>query len=183
MHITGGFLNSRKVKFIASDSLRPTLSKTRQAFFNVLKSLIDFENKSFLDMFSGSGIMALEACSRGFEEVVAIEKNRTAAKLILDNFKAFGLPLNVHSGDSIKIAVKLGLSYDVIFIDPPYASNLYDSALRVIRDNKLLKTGGIIALEHPTDKIINTNEFAVIKKKEYADKTITFLQNKEEIAC
>ncbi len=180
MQITGGFLNSRKIKFIASDSVRPTLSKTRQAFFNSLNSLIDFEGKIFLDMFSGSGIMALEAVSRGFEEVYAIEKDKRNARVILENFKAFKLEPNVFIGDSIKIASKLGKKFDVIFIDPPYDSDLYDKALDIIKSKGMLKANGIIVLEHPIGKNIDFKEFECIKEKEYADKKITFLSEKSD---
>ena len=64
MNITGGKLNSRKIKVLEQTNIKPTLSKVRQGIFNSLSTLIDFDGKMFLDMFSGSGIMAFEAYSR-----------------------------------------------------------------------------------------------------------------------
>ena len=64
MNITGGIYKGRKIIAPDENITRPTLSKTRESVFNVLYSLIDFEEKVFLDMFAGSGIMGLEALSR-----------------------------------------------------------------------------------------------------------------------
>ena len=86
MIITGGKYKGRKI--IAPDEkiTRPTLSKVRQGVFNTLFSMIgDFEGKTFLDLFGGSGIMGLEALSRGFEEVVVFEKNPKVAQILKKN--------------------------------------------------------------------------------------------------
>ena len=71
MNITAGKFKGQKVTAPDETITRPTLSKVRMAVFNTLQALIDFEGASFLDMFAGSGIMGLEALSRGFEHVVA----------------------------------------------------------------------------------------------------------------
>ena len=73
MNITGGIYNRQKVQAPDESVTRPTLSKVRMSVFNTLSSMIDFEGKSFLDMFAGSGIMGLEALSRGFNKIYAIE--------------------------------------------------------------------------------------------------------------
>ena len=71
MIITGGTYKGRKIIAPDENYTRPTLSKVRQGVFNTLFSLIgDFEGKSFLDLFGGSGIMGIEAISRGFDEVL-----------------------------------------------------------------------------------------------------------------
>lgn len=175
MQITGGFLNSRKIITSKSQNVRPTLSKTRQGIFNSLSSLIDFSDKSFLDMFAGSGIISFEAISRGFSEVYTIEKDRKTAQIIKENFINFNLKPNILIGDSIKILKKLDKTFDVIFIDPPYDSDLYEQSLSLIKELGLLKEGGIIVLEHPSSKLFDTNGFEVIKSKDYSDKKITFL--------
>ena len=80
MQITGGKYNSRKIKTPEYDNIKPTLSKTRQGIFNALSSLIDFDGKLFIDMFAGSGIMSLEAISRGFE-VISFEKDKKYCRI------------------------------------------------------------------------------------------------------
>lgn len=173
MNITAGKFKGQKI--IAPDETitRPTLSKVRMSIFNTLQSMIDFEGKYFLDMFAGSGIMALEAVSRGFEGAVAIEKNPKAAVVIKNNFRKFidyNVELKLITDDSLKAIPKLTKQFDVIYIDPPYYSGIYEHALNVIKDI----SKGIIILEHVTP--VNFNDYEIIKQKKYGDKFITFLK-------
>lgn len=175
MNITGGKYNSRKVKTAEFENIKPTLSKTRQGIFNALSSIIDFVDKVFIDMYSGSGIMGLEALSRGFR-VIAFEKDRRTAFAIKDAYKSLGLIPELYVGDSVKNIVKFNIKADVIFIDPPYESDLYEKSLEVIKNNNLLNKDGIIVLEHPIDKNIDLKGFEVIKVKTYGDKQISYLR-------
>ncbi|MDD3237391.1 MAG: 16S rRNA (guanine(966)-N(2))-methyltransferase RsmD [Candidatus Gastranaerophilales bacterium] len=176
MQITGGFLNSRKIKTEEYENIKPTLSKTRQGLFNALSGLIEFDQSSFLDMFAGSGIMSFEAISRGFSPVYTFEKDRKTALLIKDNFKSLKLTDNLFFGDSIKLLKKINKSYDVIFIDPPYNSDLYQKSLKTISENDCLNLDGIIILEHPSTKAIDPDGYTLIKEKQYADKMLSFLK-------
>ena len=83
MIITGGKYKGRKVCAPDEKITRPTLSKVRQGVFNTLFSILgDFQGKTFLDLFGGSGVMGLEALSRGFEEVTVFEKNFKVAQIL-----------------------------------------------------------------------------------------------------
>lgn len=175
MNITGGKYNSRKVKTAEFENIKPTLSKTRQGIFNALSSLIDFDEKLFVDMFSGSGIMGLEALSRGFK-VISFEKDRRTAFAIKDAYKSLGLTPELYIGDSTKNILKINAKADVIFIDPPYESDLYESSLEIIKNNNLLNEDGIIILEHPIDKVIDLKGFELIKVKTYGNKQISYLK-------
>ena len=174
MNITGGKYNSRKIKTAEFENIKPTLSKTRQGIFNTLSAMIDFENKLFIDMFSGSGIMGLEALSRGFN-VISFEKDKKTALAIKDSYKSLNIIPNLYFGDSLKNILKINTSADVIFIDPPYDSDLYDKALKVISENNILSEDGIIILEHPVDKKIDISGFELIKTKIYGNKQISYL--------
>ena len=176
MQITGGIYNSRKIKTPEYDNIKPTLSKTRQGIFNALSSMIDFNGKTFIDMFAGSGIMSLEAVSRGFE-VITFEKDKKTALSIKENFKALKLTPNLYFGDSLKNILKISKKADVIFIDPPYETDLYDKALKIIAENNILTEDGVIILEHPIKKEIDLNKFKLAKTKEYGNKQISFLIN------
>ncbi|MBQ8886489.1 MAG: 16S rRNA (guanine(966)-N(2))-methyltransferase RsmD [Candidatus Gastranaerophilales bacterium] len=175
MNITGGKYNSRKVKTAEFENIRPTLSKTRQGIFNALSSLIDFEDKLFIDMFSGSGIMGLEALSRGFK-VVAFEKDKRTSFAIKEAYKSLGLTPELYIGDSTKNILKQKTKADVIFIDPPYESDLYEKSLEVIKNNNILNEDGIIILEHPIDKEIDLKGFELIKAKTYGNKQVSYLR-------
>ena len=174
MQITGGKYNSRKIKTPEYDNIKPTLSKTRQGIFNSLSSMIDFEDKLFIDMFAGSGIMSLEAVSRGFN-VISFEKDKRTVFAIKESFKSLGLTPELYFGDSLKNILKINKIADVIFIDPPYETDLYEKALDVIKKNNLLAQNGIIILEHPVDKSIKYEGFELVKAKTYGNKQISFL--------
>ncbi len=174
MQITGGKYNSRKIKTKEYENIKPTLSKTRQGIFNSLLAMTEPENKLFLDMFAGSGIMSLEAISRGFN-VITFEKDKKTALAIKEAFKSLNLVPNLYFGDSLKNILKQDKKFDVIFIDPPYESDLYEKSLEIIKSNDVLQSNGIIILEHPVNKIINNNGFELIKAKVYGNKQISYL--------
>lgn len=175
MIITAGIYKGRKITAPDKTITRPTLSKIRESIFNTLFSIIDFEGKCFLDMFAGSGIMGLEALSRGFEYVLALEKNPKAANILKKNYEALKIKPNLIIGNSLKCLPKLNKKFDVIYIDPPYFSGIYEESLRIIQENSLLKNNGIIVLEHATDVSWDNLEFKLIKQKKYSKKFVTFL--------
>ena len=173
MNITGGIYNGRKIKTPDEKIVRPTLSKVRESVFNVLYSLIgEFTGKSFLDMFGGSGIMGLEALSRGFDKSVVFEKNRQVAQIIKSNYSVLNLALDLTIGDSIKLIQKREESFDVIYIDPPYMSEIYKNILEWIKsDDKT--NNSVIILEHVVE--LDFTDFEILKQKKYSDKYLTFL--------
>ena len=87
MNITAGKFKGQKIIAPETDLVRPTLSKVRMAVFNVLQSYVDFEDATFLDMYGGSGVMGLEAISRGFKSATVIEKDRRIAQIIKKNYQ------------------------------------------------------------------------------------------------
>ena len=128
MNITGGKYNRQKITAPDENITRPTLSKVRMSVFNTLGAIIDFEGKSFLDMYAGSGIMGLEAISRGFEKSVAVEKNKKVYNVIKSNFEKYNKDNDIKLvfGDSLQVCKKLTEKFDVIYIDPPYFSGIYE---------------------------------------------------------
>ena len=172
MNITGGIYKSQKITAPDENITRPTLSKVRMSVFNTLQCLIDFEDASFLDMYAGSGIMGLEALSRGFSRVVSIEKNKKVYNVIKSNFKKYESEndLKLILGDSLKVCAKFYNKFDVIYIDPPYFSGIYEKSLETIKEI----SAGIIILEHVVEA--DFCGFEVIKQKKFGDKYITFLK-------
>ena len=170
MIITGGKYKGQKITAPDEKITRPTLSKVRMAVFNTLQSIIDFEGKSFFDMFGGSGIMGLEALSRGFNELLVCEKNREVYKILKNNLKKYESDNKIKAflGDSLKYAQSLGRKFDVIYIDPPYFSGIYEKTLKIVQ-----KKGELFILEHNTD--IDFMEFNLLKQKKYGDKFVSFL--------
>lgn len=167
MIITGGIYKGRKIIAPNEKITRPTLSKTRMGVFNSLYSIIgDFKDKSFLDLFGGSGIMGIEALSRGFSKVTVCEINKIAASIIKKNYESLNITPDLHIIDSKKFVLNLNENYDVVYIDPPYQSGIYEGILKSIK-------GKIIVVEH--DKNTKLEEYNIIKQKNYGGKIITFI--------
>ena len=170
MNITAGIFKGQKITAPDEKITRPTLSKVRMSVFNTLQAMIDFKDKSFLDMYAGSGIMGLEALSRGFSESLAFEKHPKVAQIIKNNFKKFTPHPELQIGDAIKLAQKLNRGFDVIYIDPPYFSGIYEMSLEAVL--KIAKN--IVIIEHVTE--VDFTNYEIIKQKKYGDKYVTFLK-------
>lgn len=109
--------------------------------------------------------MGFEALSRGFEQVCFIEKDKKTFFLLKDNAKKLGIEPQFFMGDTLKVLKKTDSDFDVIYVDPPYQSGLYDSVLEIVRLCDVLKKDGIIILEHPSRLEINIDGFELIKKR------------------
>lgn len=174
MIITGGKYKGRKVCAPDEKITRPTLSKVRQGVFNALFSILgDFQGKTFLDLFGGSGIMGLEALSRGFEEVTVIEKNLKVVQILKKNYSILGLQPDLKIGDSLKLLKNLDKNFDVIYIDPPYYSGVYEEVFELL--DKYAQSASIIIAEHSTPLIIKG--FNSVKEKNYGGKLVSFYMN------
>lgn len=170
MNITGGKFNGRVIKAPDANLARPTLSKIRMAVFNTLYSLLgSFEGKTFLDVYSGSGIMGLEAISRGFEKAVGIEKNKTVLEIVKNNYKTLGIESNLILGDSLKVLKRFEEQrFDIIYIDPPYLSGIYEKTLSLLPDFE------IAVVEHSEE--VDFSGFEIIQSKNYGGKQISYIK-------
>ncbi len=170
MNISGGTYKGRKITSPDEKITRPTLSKVRMGIFNTLFSMVgDFDNLTFLDVFGGSGIMGLEALSRGFSSTTVIELNKKAANIIKKNYEQLKLKPDLIIGNSLNVIPKLNKKYNVAYVDPPYASGIYEEITEALKN-----TAEIIILEHPTS--IKFDFENIIKQKQYGDKTITYIK-------
>lgn len=168
MIITAGIYKGRKIESPDEKITRPTLSKVRMGVFNTLYSIIgDFEGKTFLDVFGGSGIMGLEALSRGFSRVKVFEKNPKVAQILKKNYQTVGLKPDLTIGDSTKLILKTDEIFDVVYIDPPYMSGIYEDILSKVK-------GNIIIVEH--SETIEFDGYEVLKQKNYGGKIVSFLR-------
>ncbi|MBR2069621.1 MAG: RsmD family RNA methyltransferase [Candidatus Gastranaerophilales bacterium] len=165
MYLTGGEFKGYKIEI--PKTARPTLSKVRESVFNMLDNIK--HSDSFLDMFAGSAIMGLEACSRGYK-VAELEINRKTADIIKQNYLKLGLNANITICNALKYKEK---TFDVIYIDPPWQDNYKPIITHAI---ELLNDNGLIIIEH--DKIIDFSEFNLeqLKSKKYGRCLIDILR-------
>lgn len=127
--IISGSARGRQLRTPAGERTRPTSDRVREALFSALASWFDsvsaeasatLAGTSFLDLFAGSGAVALEAASRGASRVVSVEKDRPTAELIRGNAKATRLCVNVVAGSVETFLDGPASHFDVVWLDPPY---------------------------------------------------------------
>jgi len=166
LYLTGGQYKGRKIE--VPNNVKPTLSKTRESVFNILLQY-DLSGNKFLNMFSGSAIMGLEAISRGYE-VVEIEISPKTALIIKNNYKNLNLKPNITICDCLKY--KTDEKFDIIYADPPWEM---DYAPIILKANEMIKKDGVIILEYDKTKNIDIqnilNELNIdinlVKSKKY----------------
>jgi 16S rRNA (guanine(966)-N(2))-methyltransferase RsmD len=158
----------------AGTSTRPTTDRLKENLFNILSPLI--ADARFLDLFSGSGAIGIEALSRGARIAVFVEQSRKAAQVIKENLTKAKLH---DRAEIIVMPVKQAInrlndssySFDIIFMDPPYESQYVDDVISQLSAARLLAPEGIIAAELPVRLTPAENEvFNVTRVREYGDK-------------
>jgi 16S rRNA (guanine966-N2)-methyltransferase len=120
MRIIAGRLGGRRISAPPGTDTRPTSDRVREALFSALGPL---DGERVLDLFAGSGALAIEALSRGAGDAVLVDKDARAAKVVQDNLKALDLDAVVRRRDALaalRDAREAGESYDLVFLDPPY---------------------------------------------------------------
>lgn len=147
------------MKTPAGFSTRPTSDRVKESLFSILGGLVNFsEVSAVLDIFAGTGALGLEALSRGANSATFIDAATT--EIIRDNVTRakFSDECKILRGDFEKILLRLsrqGLTFDLIFSDPPYARGLAEKSLRLVAELNLLSAGGLIIVEHGADEILN----------------------------
>lgn len=151
MRVISGSCKGTRLKGLSGDMTRPTSDKVKESVFNIAGPF--FEGGSVLDLYSGSGGMAIEALSRGLSEGVLIDKHYAAIQVIRENLQRTRLEsrAEVYKNDAnkaLQVLIKKKRSFDLIILDPPYARQELEKQLEIISREKLLKPCGIIVCEH-----------------------------------
>jgi len=176
---------NRQIKTLSGDLTRPTLSKVREAIFNIWQGQI--VGCAWLDLCAGSGSMGAEALCRGAATVVGIEKNNQACRIIADNWQKVAKPEQIHQllkGDVRKRLDSLyGEKFDLIYFDPPYAAKLYEPVLEAIAAHDLLKYTGELAVEYDPKlwQPITVEGLEICREKNYGKTAIAFYRPADEI--
>ena len=130
MRIIGGLYRSRLLEFPDTQDLRPTPDRVRETLFNWLGQ--DLTGKRCLDLFAGSGALGLEAASRGAEEVVLVENNREAFHTLQQNCEKLSCTnAALRCEDGLEYLRRENKHYDVIFVDPPFSSDLLPKVMQI----------------------------------------------------
>lgn len=164
--VSGGTLRGRKLATLPGRETRPTIGRVREAIFSILQH--DLEGARVLDIFSGSGALAIEAVSRGAADAVLIENNPKTAAVIRANLDRCGLTLRLIVADfraGLKTLAGEKAVFDLVFADPPYGLIPPEEMYRVLREYRLMAAGGFLIMEHAGrlqpegDEIVTTRRF------------------------
>ena len=149
--IIGGAGKGRRLKTAAGEATRPTGARVRQSLFDILATRIP--GCRFLDAFAGSGGVGLEALSRGAARVVLVDESAAAVAAARENARALqaaGGEVQVfrqQARTALQALADEGREFDVVYLDPPYASGLYEP-LMALAGERLLAVDGVLVAEH-----------------------------------
>ncbi len=168
IRIIAGEFKGRRLKTPATDKVRPTADRVREAWFSILQRSI--RGARVLDLFAGSGALGFEALSRGAVSADFVELHRFALATLKANVKTLKVDdrAAIHRADALRFAERLHPGqYDVAFADPPYAGQ---EAARLVAMFRLNAFARIFSIEHPADQPIPGDD-----TRRYGDTAVTFI--------
>lgn len=179
MRVISGKYKGRSLEGFSILGTRPTMDRVKESLFAMIQNKIS--DSCCLDLFSGSGNLGIEALSEGAKKVYFVDKNRKAYTTICHNLDKLGVGCDkVFCMDYIKALnyfASLNLVFDVIFLDPPYATDFITKSIFSIVNNHLLDQDGIIVCESDSlERIDIPLCLKIVKSKKYGDKVVAILQ-------
>jgi 16S rRNA (guanine966-N2)-methyltransferase len=163
---------------------RPTTDKTKETLFNILNPYL--ADCDFLDIFSGSGAIGIEALSRGAKYAAFVEDSKAALDCIKENLRftkldEYGEVLALNAFDAIRALELKGKVFDVIFMDPPYNRLLEKDVLLTLQNSNIIYCDTIIVVEASLKTnfdYLEDTKFRIYKKKEYKANQHVFIELK-----
>jgi 16S rRNA (guanine(966)-N(2))-methyltransferase RsmD len=178
VRIIAGIAKGRPIDGPKGEGARPTLDRVREALFNVLQS--DTPESVVLDLFAGSGALALEALSRGARSAVLVDNSGESLRTIKRNIDRLGFQsgAQVLKMDAFQaLSFLKGKAFDIIFLDPPYHKGYVDRALVIIARESLLAKNGVIAVETAAgEDVLCPQSLTVASKRKYGTVQLTFFE-------
>lgn len=183
MRVISGSARGHKLKAPKGLTTRPTTDRIKESLFNILAP--DIYGCRFLDLFSGSGAIGIEALSRGAERAVFVDSDKNSLSVIKDNIKAVRLDSKAEVlGCDVRTAVmRLGrdkVLFDIIFMDPPYKKGYTQDTLTYIAEEKILAPDGYIVAEISSEEEIPSPCGLELKRiKDYKTTKMVFFSWRE----
>jgi len=171
MRITGGALKNRIV-ICPKGIIRPAMDRMRESIFSILGNI---QGSSFLDLFSGSGICALEAASRGAYPVSLVEKDAIKFPTILKN-----VLISPKRIECKRMAVELYIkrnkdAFDIVYVDPPFRYKFHSQLLKDISNSSSVKKGSLILLHRSKESVIDAIEkLEKVDERHYGGSIVDF---------
>ena len=182
MRVIAGTAKGRTLRTLPSDDTRPTSDRAKESLFNILMPYL--HGAGFLDLFSGSGAIGIEALSRGASHAVFVEQSAQAVSIIKENLTLTRLSgsAEVRQSTVMDFLLNCNQPFPLIFMDPPYHSELVPESVRIIAQNKLLQAEGLLIAEG--DRTEEFPEFlfgfSLVDKRKYGRNVLNFYREIEK---
>ena len=185
MRVISGTARGRRLREPAGIEIRPTTDKVKEAVFNIVQ--FDVEGRRVLDLFAGTGQLGVEALSRGAASAVFVDSAPQAVKLVKQNLEICGFSdrAQVIHADSVGYLAHSG-AFDLVFVDPPYDTDLLDRALFSVFQFDILRRNGIMICESRADRRIGEvpAPYRIVKQYRYGQVKLTLItRDAEESVC
>lgn len=183
MRIISGTARGTKLYTLEGLATRPTLDRVKESIFNIIQG--EIEGTQILDVFAGSGAIGLELLSRGAKRAVLCDKSKEAIQIIKKNIEKTHMQekAEVYNLDFEQLIEKIkNQKFDIIYIDPPYATDFVRKTIDKVFENRLVKEGTKIIIETDDEqrilKDIENKNVEITDRRKYGRATIIFLECK-----
>ena len=181
MRIISGKARGTKLYTLDGQNTRPTLDRVKESLFNIIQN--ELKDKIFLDLFSGSGAIGLEAVSRGARKAILCDNSKKASEIIKKNIEKTHLEefveLYNESYEKV-ISYKVMEKVDIIYIDPPYETNLVYESVKLILEKELIKDESLIIIETDQEERVLESlkklNIKIVDKRKYGRAYLIFLK-------
>ena len=167
MRVITGTARGRKLGQLQGMDTRPTTDQVKESIFNIIQ--VDIEGRRVLDLFAGTGQLGIEALSRGAAGCTFVDQRKDAVALVRSNLKLCQLSdkARVVQGEALSFLSTVRERYHLVFLDPPYRTDLLENAIKKIAEIDMLTENGIIICESPADKVLPELPQPYRKGREY----------------
>ncbi len=177
MRIIGGSLKGLRLNPPNNLPVRPTTDMAKEALFNILQNQIELEGIQVLDLFSGTGNLALEFASRAAEQVTAVDRSIQCINYLRDTARQHGLTqIKTFKADVFKYLQMETQPYHLIFADPPYDLNRIPDLPKLVFEQNLLLPGGLLIVEHQSMQNLSQHP-AFVEQRKYGHSSFSFFKN------
>ena len=183
MRVVGGRLKGRVLLTPSSRAIRPTSERLRESIFDILEHRFPghIEGSRVVDLFAGTGALAIEALSRGARFALFVDNGAEARALLRNNVEALGLGgvTKVYRRDATDLGPAHPMEpFSLVFLDPPYGKGLADQALTSLRDGGWLTPGALLVVEEAKAALFKGPDgFTELERRVYDDTEFVFLRS------
>ena len=160
MRVISGNCKGRKLKAVPGSTTRPTTDKVKESLFNMIGPY--FDGGLGLDLFAGSGSLGIEALSRGLHKVIFVDRNIKACQTVKENIQSCQLDKRYElfrndAKRALQAIIKRGLTFNIIFLDPPYKQQHLTAFLELIDKENLVVDNGFVICEYGIETVLPKN--------------------------